>query len=405
VETVLHDLKEHSEIKGVVSSPLNASDAQTDCLCAEQTLRHIDTSIGADETTSFALAARPLTQLVGGPLPIQTTDDDPRTPACVLVEGERPDPPKRADTPCCLPSNDVVASSLPLHLGGDNPNSVHHVPTPGNSRTSDAPPPVVITAPYETPSPSHLSAVINSSKIAEADETPTSADGSQSLLLACLPTGTPSSFVTSSTEQLSPTSSSKHLPELPPPSPLPRSPSLEPLLRNQDAQASVNRKRKRQDKNAIFKECQQDKLSTNIATRISSAILSGGRKYESSTFETWKRDLWLLNPDRAKLTLDGLLTQQRTYTEALLCQGIVARIIHSWCLIAYEYQLAVSGRGRSTRRNQKEIRLSLRCRKLGVLFLEIINQLFSQRDIGIDAYKVCPAIAGKCSSQCLPAIN
>ncbi|GAB7335650.1 hypothetical protein MBLNU13_g07965t2 [Cladosporium sp. NU13] len=192
---------------------------------------------------------------------------------------------------------------------------------------------------------------------------------------------------------MSPVSPDKHLSKPTPSSSLPDPTPYEPSLAIQNTPAAASRKRKRRDKHLVGFGSQQDLPLYSIAAKISNAILSGGRKYEPSIFETWERDLWLLNPDRAKLTLTGLLTQQRTYTEALLSQGIVARIIHSWCLIAYEHSLSTVDRSKSVRRNQKEIRLSLRCRKLGILFLEIINELFAQGNIGINAYKVCPAIA------------
>lgn len=157
----------------------------------------------------------------------------------------------------------------------------------------------------------------------------------------------------------------------------------------------VSRKRRNTGKGELDSKRRAETSSVNIADRISAAVRSGGLRYQPSVFKTWEQDLWLLNPDRARLTLDGLLTQQRTYTEALLCQGIVARMIHSWCLIAYERRLITANRGKSTRRNQKETRLSLRTRKLGTLIVEIINELFAQPEVGIDAYKICAALAGR----------
>jgi hypothetical protein len=126
----------------------------------------------------------------------------------------------------------------------------------------------------------------------------------------------------------------KHIPGLTPSFSLPESPLCEPPLASQDVLAPVSRKRKHQDNDVVGLGCQQDLPLINIAAKISNAILLDGLRYESWMFETWERDLWLLNPDRARLTLAGLLTQQRTHTEALLCQGIVAQIIHSWCLVA-----------------------------------------------------------------------
>jgi hypothetical protein len=204
---------------------------------------------------------------------------------------------------------------------------------------------------------------------------------------------------------MSPVSPAKHLSEMARSISLPNSSMYEEQSASQNALAAVGRKRKRRDNNAVSLRSQQDLPLQSIAAKISNAILLGGRKYKPSIFETWERDLWLLNPDRAQLTLTGLLTKQRADTEALLCQGIVARIIHSWCLIAYEYRLSTAGRSKSIRRDQKEIRLSLRCRKLGILFVEIINKLFARPDIGIDAYKVCPAIAGECIHWYIPAID
>jgi hypothetical protein len=139
-------------------------------------------------------------------------------------------------------------------------------------------------------------------------------------------------------------------------------------------------------------------MSTGLAIKISDAIRLGGRQYKPSKFEDWKQDLLLLNPDRAQLTSEKLLTKQHRYTEALLSEGIIARVIHSWCLLAYEHCLSTVNREKKIRRDQKALRWSLRCRKLGILFLEIINRLFAQPSVGLNAYKVCPAIAGKYSS-------
>lgn len=162
-----------------------------------------------------------------------------------------------------------------------------------------------------------------------------------------------------------------------------------------DALVSPSRKRGHSG-NSELNSTRQPKASlATIADKISAAVRSGGLRYQPSTFKTWEQDLQLLKPDRASLTLGSLLTQQRTYTEALLCQGIVARIIHSWCLIAHERRLTTANRGKVVRRKQKEIRISLRTRKLGTLIVEIINQLSVQSDIGLNAYKICAALAGK----------
>lgn len=190
------------------------------------------------------------------------------------------------------------------------------------------------------------------------------------------------------------------LPEMAPSSSLLQASSRGSLLTDATQRAGGNalvlsRKRRRSDDNELISKRQPKASSATIAEKISTTILLGGIRYQPSTFKTWEQDLQLLKPDRASLTLGGLLTQQRTYTEALLCRGIVARIIHSWCLIAHERRLTTVDRRQSARRKQKEIRISLRTRKLGTLFVEIINQLSAQSDIGINAYKVCAALAGK----------
>jgi hypothetical protein len=58
------------------------------------------------------------------------------------------------------------------------------------------------------------------------------------------------------------------------------------------------------------------------------------------TFQSWDNDLSLLKPDRAQLTLEALGPQQRVYTSStsLLQDGAAADVVHSWCIIAYEYQ-------------------------------------------------------------------
>jgi hypothetical protein len=398
VNKTTHNLKEYSEIKGFVPSQPDAVFAYPDYSSADGTVHHTDTSIGTDGTTSCALAPRLPTQVVHRPLQIHSTEDRPRFPVYDALEGERSDPQKRADTPYCPPTDDTAASPLSFHTEGEMPNPCQRITTPRLSSASNVPPLFVTTAPNKATPPSKSSTNTRSSRTAEAGETFTSTDESQSLLPACVLASAPLPSVAHSTESMSPASQAKHLPGLTPSFSLPEWPLCEPPLASQTALAAVSRKRKRRDNNVVGLGRQQDRPLISIAAKISNAILSGGLKYKSSTFETWEQDLWLLNPERAKLTLAGLLTQQRTYTEALLYQGIVARIIHSWCLIAYEYRLSTVDRRKSTRRNQKEIRLSLRCRKLGILFLELINKLFAQPSIGIDAYKACPAIAGECSS-------
>jgi hypothetical protein len=405
VDKISHNLKEYSEIKGVVFVQPDTLFAHPDHLSADKTVHHTDTPIGPERTSCRILAPNLSTRVVDRSPATHFTKDKPRPPVSDALEGDRSGPYSCADTPCCPPNDNKADSSLSCHSDGEMPNRCQHIATPRLSSISSAPPLVVNAAPNEATPPSHPPTNTQPSETAEAGETFKPTDDSQSLSLACGLASAPIPCVPNSREPMSPASSTKHPPGLTPSFSLPESPLCEPPLASQNALAAVGRKRKRRDNNLVGLGRQHDLSLISIAAKISNAILLGGRKYDSSTFEAWEQDLWLLNPDRAKLTLAGLLTQQRTYTEALLCQGIVARIIHSWCLIAYEYRLSTVDRRKSARRNQKEIRLSLRCRKLGILFLEIINKLFAQPSIGIDAYKACAAIAGKCSSQYLPAIG
>ena len=402
---ISHDLKEYSEIIGVVPIQPDWLFTSSDAPSADNTMPSTDKSISPEITTSCALASRLPTQAVDQPLRIHANEDRPCFAACDVLESETYNPQKRADTTYCTPGDDAAAPPRSYHTKGGISNLCQRVATPCRSSLLHVPPPVVATSPNKETPPSNSSTNAQSSSTVETGETFTSTNEPQSLLLAGVLTSAPSPSVVHSTESTSPAIPAKHLPELPPSVPIPESPLCEPALASQDALPVVSRKRKCLYNDVVDSGREQDLQLISIAAKISNAILLGGRKYKSSTFETWERDLWLLNPDRAKLTLVGLLTQQRTYTEALLSQGIVARIIHSWCLIAYEYRLSTVDRSKSTRRNQKEIRLSLRCRKLGILFLEIINKLFTQPSIGIDAYKACTAIAGECSSWYIPAFG
>jgi hypothetical protein len=368
-----------------------------DQLSVEETAQHTVKPICSEATSSCTSAPH---------LPIETVDQPPqicsikersRNSLCDALD-ERPNCQKRADTPCHRSTDDTMASSLSFYTAGEMQNPYNCIVTSRLPFVSGAPPLVVTTASNKPMPPSDLPTNAQTSRTAETSENPTSTHDSQSLLLACVSASVPLPSTAHSTEPMSPASPAKHIPGVMPSVPLPESPLREPPLASQDALAVVGRKRKHQDNNVVGLGRRNDLELVRIAAKISDAILLGGLKYRPSTFETWERDLWLLNPDRAKLTLAGLLTHQRAHTEALLCQGIVARIIHSWCLIAQECRLSTVDRSKVTRRDQKEIRLSLRCRKLGILFLEIINKLSAQPDIGTNAYKVCPAIAGKRNS-------
>jgi hypothetical protein len=402
---ISHDLKEYSEIKGVVPIQPDCLSTSSDVPSADNTMPSTDTSISPDVTTSCTLASRPPTQVVNQPLLIHANEDGPCLAEYDVPESETYNPEKRADTTYCTPSDDTTASPQSYHTEGGMSNLFQHIAAPCRSPSIDAPPSVVAQSPNKETPPSNSFTNAQPPSTVEAGETFTSANEPQSLLLAGVLTSAPSPLAAHSAESTSPAIPARHLPELLPSVPVPESPMCEPALASRDALPVIGRKRKCLYNDVVDSRRQQDLQLISIAAKISNAILLGGRKYKSSTFKSWERDLWLLNPDRAKLTFAGLLTQQRTYTEALLSQGIVARIIHSWCLIAYEYRLSTIDRSKSTRRNQKEIRLSLRCRKLGILFLEIINKLFAQPSIGIDAYKACTAIAGECSSWYIPAFG
>jgi hypothetical protein len=370
-----------------------------------ETAQHTDMPICSEVTSSCTFAPHLPTEIPEQPLRGCSIEDKFRTSTCDALEDERPNLKALADTPYCPPVDDRTTSLLCHENAGEMPKRSQRVAIPRFSSVSNAPSIDVITAPREAPFPSGTSTDTQASRTAEVDARSTSVHNSESLLLACVLASALQPSATTSTEPISPVSPAKHLSELARSFSLPDSSIYGEPSASQNALAAASRKRKRRDNNAFSLGSQQDSPLYSIAAKISNAILLGGRKYKPSIFETWERDLWLLNPDRAQLTLTGLLTKQRADTEALLCQGIVARIIHSWCLIAYEYRLSTAGRSESIRRDQKEIRLSLRCRKLGILFVEIINRLFARPDIGIDAYKVCPAIAGECIHWYIPAID
>ena len=378
--------------------------AYSDHASVTETAQDNDAHICSGTTSSYASAPHLPTEITEQPLHTSSIEEKSQTSICDALEDGRPDCQSRADMPYRLPSDNRTTSFLFHGNAGEMPRKSHRVAITCVPPLSNIPAIEVTTAPKEPSLPSDTSTDTHTPRTAEADAISTCTHDSESLLACILASALPPS-TTHSTAPMTPVSPAKHLSELTPSSLLPDSPMCEPSSVNQSALAAASRKRKRQNQNSIGFGSQRDLLLHSIAAKISNAILLGGRKYNPSIFETWERDLWLLNPDRAKLTLDGLLTQQRTYTEALLSQGIVARIIHSWCLIAYEHSLSTVDRSKSIRRNQKEVRLSLRCRKLGILFLEIINELFAQRNIGIDAYKVCPAIAGKCNSSFSDAVD
>lgn len=369
-----------------------------------ETAQHNDAHICSETTSSYASAPHLPTEIAKQPLQTNSIEDKSQTSICDALEDMRPDCQGRTDMPYRPPSDDRTTSSLFHENAREMPKKSQRLAISCVPPLSNMPPVEVATAPKEPPLPSDTSTDTHTPRTAEADATFTCTHDSESLLACILASALPPS-TTHSTAPMTPVSPAKHLSELTASSLLPGSHMCEPSSANKNSLAAGSRKRKRRDQNSVGFGSQRDLTLQSIAAKISNAILLGGRRYKPSIFETWERDLWLLNPDRAKLTLDGLLTQQRTFTEALLSQGIVARIIHSWCLIAYEHSLTTVDRSKSIRRNQKEVRLSLRCRKLGILFLEIINELFAQRHIGIDAYKVCPAIAGKCNSSFLDAVD
>lgn len=372
---------------------------------SNETAQHTDTPPCSEVTSAHTFAHHLATEVAEQPLRNSPIEDKFQTSTYDALEDVRQNFQELADAPYCPPVDERTTSLLSHINARDMPTKSQRVAIPRFSSVSNAPVIDVTTAPKEAPFPSSTSTDTQTSRTAEVDARSTSAHDSESLLLACAPASALQPSATNSTKPMSPVSPVKYPSELARSSSLPDSSIREELSASQNALVAARRKRKRRDNNAVNLGSQQDLPLYSIAAKISNAILLGGRKYKPSIFETWERDLWLLNPDRAQLTLTGLLTKQRADTEALLCQGIVARIIHSWCLIAYEYRLSTAGRSKSIRRDQKEIRLSLRCRKLGILFVEIINKLFARPDIGIDAYKVCPAIAGECIHRYIPAVD
>lgn len=139
--------------------------------------------------------------------------------------------------------------------------------------------------------------------------------------------------------------------------------------------------------------------AAGIAASISTLVRLGGILFDATSFETWHKDLWLLNPDRAQLTFSGFVIQQRVYTESLLRTGFLAQVIHSWCLTAHENRLSPqdrSARARGNRWQQAMRRTNNRLRKPGLLFLQITTQLAHR--LGVDAYKFCAALAGECNA-------
>lgn len=402
-----HRVSEYSGTGDPLLSIPDASLVRLEQLSADRTVQHTDRSFDPTGATLDAATPHPPSQHAGRTPQVHSVDDRAQFPIPDTTEGETPGPHKRKATPYGSIAGCIPSPYTSVHAEVETLDQCQHIETPNRSPVRIAPPLVKPTASDgETPS-SQSSFDLRPLETNETGVATFPTDITQPRFLACVQSSAPAPSQPYSEGSVSQASPAGRLSGLTPSSSLLESSSVVPPSILPDALAAVSRKRKRKsrDNSLVNLERQQDLSATQIAAKISSAIRLGGRKYEPSTFETWERDLWLLNPDRAKLTLAGLLTQQRTYTEALLCQGILARIIHSWCLIAYEHRLSTVDRSQSTRRNQKEIRLSLRCRKLGILFLEIINQLFSQPGVGIDAYKVCPAIAGKYSSSNLYATN
>ncbi|KAM0714201.1 hypothetical protein Q7P37_009988 [Cladosporium fusiforme] len=203
-----------------------------------------------------------------------------------------------------------------------------------------------------------------------------------------------------------------------------QSPSLPPSK----AKSTNTRKRKRQDKGPNTAK-RQHKSSQEIGPASSQALdrkpsqamdvaarlaylvcrggaecLEGGPEFTLQTFQSWDDDLSLLKPDRAQLTLEALGPQQRVYTTSLHRTGAVADIVHSWCIIAYEYQLSTRDRGAMARREQSEARSSIRLRSRGVIVAEAHRLL--AKAIGMDAYKLCPALlAGISVKEPFPSLR
>lgn len=130
-----------------------------------------------------------------------------------------------------------------------------------------------------------------------------------------------------------------------------------------------------------------------IAARLGDIVRRGGTEYDLGTFQTGYVDLSLLKPERSELTLRDLGPQLHTYTESLIRTGTTASIILSWYTIAYEHQLSTKDRSTMVRRKPSETRTSRRSRVLGIIFAEAIILL--ARVIGVDAYKLIPALSGK----------
>ncbi|KAM0715436.1 hypothetical protein Q7P37_008934 [Cladosporium fusiforme] len=131
--------------------------------------------------------------------------------------------------------------------------------------------------------------------------------------------------------------------------------------------------------------------AAEIAARIGHLVREGGLRYTRQVLHTWNDDLLLLQPDRAQLTLEALGPQQCIYTEALLRTSAIARIIHSCCIMAYEYQLSIQDRNTKVRREQDEVRSSNRLRTPGTIFMEAIRLLADK--IGVTAYLLLTALS------------
>lgn len=158
--------------------------------------------------------------------------------------------------------------------------------------------------------------------------------------------------------------------------------------------ATTTCKKKRRGRGLVTSK-QQQKVSeaVGIAARLGDLVRRGGLNYNLQTFQTWNDDLSLLKPERSELTLQDLGPQLRIYTESLLRTSITANIIHSWYIIAYEYQLSTQDRSAMVRRRQSEQKSSKRSRISGTIFAEATIQL--ARVIGVDAYKLIPALSGE----------
>lgn len=136
------------------------------------------------------------------------------------------------------------------------------------------------------------------------------------------------------------------------------------------------------------------KFSKNI--RLGGQLHKENHKNLHSAFQNWQAELGILKPDRGKMTLESLHDHQGAYADAVMYQGTIARMIHSWCAIAVEYigKSCDAEDNLAPQRSQATYRRNLRTRRLGEMILQIINRL-SDGEQCVHAYKVCAALAGK----------